>query len=337
VSSVAVSFSAGIKVRLSGVEVIFLGTSSGVPTRSRNVSSVALRLPQRGEVWLFDCGEGTQHQLLRSALKLGQISRIFITHMHGDHVFGLPGLLATCGMAGHATRIDLYGPADLDDYLRACVQLTRTNFAYPIEVHTVEPGLVYEDEEFAISCLPLKHRIPAFGYRVSEKDRPGRFDVERAARLGIPPGPLYGRLKRGERVTLPDGRHVNGAELCGATQPGRHIAYCTDTTFSENAVELAHDADLLIHEATYVEQDEALARRSQHSTAQMAARVASLAHAGKLILTHFSPRYAPGNAVEPEALLAEARAVFPNTEMARDFLTIEVPRRLESSPFVALP
>ncbi len=308
-----------------------------MPTRSRNVSSVALRLPQRGEVWLFDCGEATQHQLLRSAPKISQISRIFITHMHGDHVFGLMGLLATCGLAGHPTRIDVYGPLGLQDYVRASVQHTHTGFSYPLEVHTVEPGMLYEDEELVVSCLPLKHRIPAFGFRVTEKDRPGRFDVEGAAALGIPAGPLYGRLKRGEQITLADGRNVNGAELCGPTEEGRKIVYCTDTIFSRNAVELARDADLLIHEATYVEQDEALARRGQHSTARMAARVASEAGVRKLIITHFSQRYAPGNPIEPDALLAEARAVFPNTEMARDFLTIEVPRRLENRPAEALP
>ena len=308
-----------------------------MPTRSRNVSSVALRLPQRGEVWLFDCGEATQHQLIRSHLKLSQISRIFITHMHGDHVFGLPGLLATCGMAGHATRVDLYGPEELADYLRACVQYTHTNFAYPIEVHTIEPGMIYEDEELVVSCLPLKHRIPAFGYRVAEKDRAGRFDVERAAALGIQPGPLYGKLKRGEQVTLSDGRIINGAELCGPTEEGRKILYCTDTTFSENSIELARDADLLIHEATYVEQDEPLSRRGQHSTAQMAARVAAAARVRKLIITHFSPRYAPGNAVEPDALLSEARALFPDTEMSRDFLSVEVPRRLEKPLKETLP
>ena len=301
-----------------------------MPTRSRNVSSVALRLPQRAEVWLFDCGEATQHQLLRSAPKISQISRIFITHMHGDHVFGLMGLLATCGLAGHPTRIDVYGPEGLEDYVRASVRYTHTGFSYPLEVHTIEPGMIYEDEELVVSCLPLKHRIPAFGFRVTEKDRPGRFDVERATALGIPAGPLYGRLKRGEQVTLADGRTVNGAELCGPTEEGRKIVYCTDTIFSENAIELARDADLLIHEATYVEQDEALARRGQHSTARMAARVAAAARVRKLIITHFSQRYAPGNDVEPDDLLAEARAVFPETEMARDFLTVEVPRRLES-------
>jgi ribonuclease Z len=310
------------------VEITFLGTSSGVPTRARNVSSVALRFEQRAEVWLFDCGEATQHQLLRSAPKLSQITRIFITHMHGDHVFGLLGLLATCGLAGHPTRIDVYGPEGLEDYIRASVRYTHTGFSYPFAVHTIEPGMLYEDEEFIVSCLPLKHRIPAFGFRVAEKDRAGRFDVERAQSLGIPAGPLYGKLKRGEQVTLPDGRTFNGAELCGPTEEGRKIAYCTDTIFCENAIELARDADLLIHEATYVEQDEDLARRGGHSTARMAARVARDAAVRKLIITHFSQRYARGNEVEPEALLAEARALFPATLMAQDFMTVEVPRRL---------
>lgn len=308
-----------------------------MPTRTRNVSGVALRLQQRGEVWLFDCGEATQHQLLRSAPKISQISRIFITHMHGDHVFGLMGLLATCGLAGHPTRIDVYGPEGLEDYMRSSVRYTHTGFSYPLEVHTIEPGMIYEDEELVVSCLPLKHRIPAYGFRVAEKDRAGRFDVDKAIALGIPSGPLYGKLKRGERVTLADGRTVHGAELCGPTEEGRKIVYCTDTIYSEQAIELARDADLLIHEATYVEQDEALAHRGQHSTARMAARVAAAAHARRLIITHFSQRYARGGPVEPEVLLEEARAVFPATEMARDFLTVEVPRRLASVRAEALP
>jgi ribonuclease Z len=312
------------------VQITFLGTSAGVPTRSRNVSCVALRLPQRGEVWLFDCGEGTQHQLLRSDLKLSQVTRIFITHLHGDHLFGLVGLLASAGMAGHAERIDVYGPRGLDDYVRDITRSSETHFSYPAEVHVVEAGTVFEDEEFTVSCLPLKHWVRTFGYRVVERDRAGAFDVERAVAAGIPPGPLYGRLKRGERITLRDGREVEGRDFCGPSVAGRRVVYCTDTIYCPSAVELARDADVLIHEATYAGQDEDLARRSLHSTTLMAASVASEAGAEQLILTHLSPRYAPGNAVEPDDLLAEARAVFPRTELAHDFLTIDVPRRLSN-------
>lgn len=298
-----------------------------MPTRSRNVSGVALRLPQRAEVWLFDCGEGTQHQLLRSDLRVSQIRRIFVTHMHGDHIFGLMGLLASCGLAGNPDRIDIYGPPDLDEYLKACRRYSQTHFSYPVKVHTVKPGLVFEDEEFLVSCIPLKHRVPAFGYRVTEKDRAGHFDVDRAKALKIPSGPIYGQLKRGDLVTLPDGRQINGADLCGPTEIGRKVVYCTDTVYCENAVELAQDADVLIHEATFAHQDAELAYQRLHSTTTMAAQVALGAQVKKLIMTHFSPRYAPGNPIELKNLLEEARSIFPNTELASDFWTYEVPRR----------
>jgi ribonuclease Z len=298
-----------------------------VPTRARNVSCVDVRPAQRGEVWLFDCGEGTQHQLLRSDLNLSQITRILITHMHGDHVLGLMGLLATCGMTAHARGISVYGPRPLADYVREVSRRTQFQPGYPLEVHEVTEGLVFEDDEYAVTCAPLKHRLPAFGYRVTEKDRPGHFDVERAQELGIPSGPLYGKLKRGERVTLDDGRAFEGSDFCGPDLKGRVAVYCTDTTYCRSAVELARDADLLIHEATFAEADEGLAVRSTHSTAAMAARVASEAGARRLLITHFSPRYFPGNQTEPEDLLREARAVFPETEMARDFLSVDVERR----------
>jgi ribonuclease Z len=309
------------------LQITFLGTSSGVPTRSRNVSSIALRLPQRAEVWLFDCGEGTQHQILRSEIKVSQITRIFVTHMHGDHIYGLMGLLASCGLAGNPTRIDIYGPPKLDEYLKACGRYSQTYFSYPVKVHTVQPGVVFADEEYTVSCAPLTHRVPAFGYRVAEKDKPGRFNVEHAQALGIPSGPLYGKLKQGAIVTLPDGRVINGADLCGETQIGRKFVYCTDTIYCDNAVELAQDADVLIHEATFAHQDAELAYQRLHSTSTMAAQTALSAGAKQLIMTHFSPRYAPGNAIVLDDLLSEARAIFPKTLMASDFFTYEIPRR----------
>ncbi|HEY9906709.1 MAG TPA: ribonuclease Z [Thermosynechococcaceae cyanobacterium] len=309
------------------MEITFLGTSSGVPTRSRNVSSVALRLPQRAEFWLFDCGESTQHQILRSDVKLSQISRIFVTHMHGDHIFGLMGLLASCGMAGNVDRMDIYGPPDLEEYLRACRRYSQTHFSYPLKVHTVQPGVVFQDNEFTVSCTLLKHRVPAYGYQVTERDRPGAFDVKKAAALGISPGPVYGRLKNGEVVELSDGRRIRGADLCGPVQVGRKLAYCTDTIFCEGAVELAQNADVLIHEATFAHQDAELAYQSLHSTSTMAAQVALAAQVRQLILTHFSPRYALGNGLEIKDLLGEAQAIFPNTTIASDFWSYEIPRR----------
>lgn len=308
------------------MQIIFLGTSSGVPTRARNVSGVALRLPQRAEFWLFDCGEGTQHQILRSDLKISQLTRIFITHMHGDHIFGLMGLLASVGLAGNPHRIDIYGPPGLSDYLQACQRYSYTHFSYPIKVHKIQPGVIYEDEEYQVSCSRLHHRITAFGYRITEKDRPGQFNVEKARALGIPSGPIYGQLKRGEIVTLPDGRVFNGAEFCGPPLVGRKVVYCTDTIYCENAVELSRQADVLIHEATFSHKDAQMAIERLHSTSTMAAQVALNAGVKQLLITHFSPRYGPGNEIVLDDLLQEARAIFPNTDMAYDFMSYEVPR-----------
>jgi ribonuclease Z len=311
------------------MQITFLGTSSGVPTRSRNVSSIAMRLPQRAEVWLFDCGEGTQHQIMRSDVKASQISKIFITHMHGDHIFGLMGLLASCGLAGDVKHIDIYGPPGLNDYLNACQRCSETRLAYPVKVHTVKPGLVFANDEFEVTCALLKHRVTAHGFRVTEKDRPGRFDIAKAKALNIPPGPIYAQLKRGEIVTLADGRRIDGKEFCGPPIIGRKFVYCTDTIYCDNSVALAKDADVLVHEATFAHQDAEMAIQRLHSTSTMAAQVALNAGVKDLIMTHFSPRYAPTNAVTLEDLLTEARMIFANTHLAYDFMTFEVGNSLK--------
>ena len=311
------------------MQVTFLGTSSGVPTRGRNVSAVALRLPQRAELWLFDCGEGTQHQFLRSDLRVSQLRRVFVTHMHGDHVFGLPGLLASLGLAGTCTGIDLYGPDPLRDYLEGVLRTSSTRIGYPLRSHRVKEAansgaLLLDDDDITVRCTKLIHRIPAYAYRVDQKPRAGRFDVEKARALGIPPGPGYADLKAGREVVLDDGRIINGASLCGPERPGSSVVYCTDTVFSEAAVELAQGADLLIHESTFAHAEAEMAFARQHSTSTMAAQTALAAGVKQLMLTHLSPRYVPGNPVTPDDLLNEARAIFPNTELAKDFLTVEV-------------
>ena len=311
------------------MQVTFLGTSSGVPTRGRNVSAVALRLPQRAELWLFDCGEATQHQFLRSELRVSQLRRIFVTHMHGDHVFGLPGLLASLGLAGTCEGIDLYGPDPLRDYLEGVLRTSSTRIGYPLRTHRVREAassgaLVLDDDDITVRCTKLIHRVPAYAYRVEQKPRSGRFDVEQARALGIPPGPIYAQLKRGQEVVLEDGRIINGASLCGPPRPGCSLVYCTDTVFSEAAVALAAGADLLIHESTFAHAEAEMAFAKQHSTSTMAAQTALAAGVKQLILTHLSPRYVPGNPVGPDDLLHEARAIFPNTELAQDFLSVEI-------------
>jgi ribonuclease Z len=311
------------------VQVTFLGTSSGVPTRGRNVSAVALRLPQRAELWLFDCGEGTQHQFLRSELRVSQLRRIFVTHMHGDHVFGLPGLLASLGLAGTCNGIDLYGPDPLRDYLEGVLRTSSTRIGYPLRSHRVKDAassgaLLLDDDDITVRCTKLIHRVPAYAYRVDQKPRAGRFDVEQARALGIAPGPVYAELKAGREVVLDDGRIINGASLCGPERPGCSVVYCTDTVFSEAAVELAQGADLLIHESTFAHAEAEMAFARQHSTSTMAAQTALAAGVKQLMLTHLSPRYVPGNPVTPDDLLNEARAIFPNTELAKDFLSVEI-------------
>ena len=307
------------------IKVTFLGTSAGAPTTRRNVTAAVVQLPQRGDAWLFDCGEATQHQILRSPLRLSQLQTIFITHLHGDHIFGLPGLLASRSMqSGSETGVTIYAPRGISDFLKATLDISGSQLKYSLDIKVVTEGKIYEDSHFEVYAAPLKHRMPCFGFAIIEKEQAGIFDVEQAKALGIPPGPVYGLLKSGATVTLDDGRVIDGTALVGTPRKGRKVTICGDTIFTPNAVELARDSDLLVHEATHLQEDLALAERAFHSTATMAAETARQANAARLILTHFSARY-EGEQGRLDELLAEARAIFPNTDLARDFLTVDVP------------
>tara|TARA_Y100001968_G_scaffold134803_1_gene122971 strand:+ start:4499 stop:5503 length:1005 start_codon:yes stop_codon:yes gene_type:complete len=318
------------------LQVTFLGTSSGVPTRARNVSAIALRLPQKSELWLFDCGEGTQHQFLRSDLRQSQVKKIFITHMHGDHIFGLPGLLASLGLAGNSSGVEIYGPCGLKDYINGVLHNSYSKVSYPLRFKAIEDSayertIFIDENDLQVSCIPLKHRIPAFAYRVDQKPKPGRFNIALAHKLKIPPGPVYAKLQRGEKIKLEDGRIFNGQDFCGPLREGKSMVYCTDTVFTENAIEIAKRADLLIHEATFAHKDADMAYQRGHSTSTMAAQTAREADVGQLVLTHLSPRYAPGNVITPNDLLNEAKAIFPNTLLAKDFLQLDIKQRCNSS------
>jgi len=311
------------------VNITFLGTSSGVPTLTRNVSSLALKLSQKAEVWLFDCGEGTQHQLIKSTIKSSQIKKIFITHMHGDHIYGLPGLLATLGLSGNSKGIDIYGPSNLKNFIFSALKNSYCKISFPLKFHEVENASqtntnLFEDETIEVKCASLNHRLPAYGYRVNEKDKPGQFNLEKAKRLNIPAGPIYGKLHSGQRVKLEDGTILDGNDFCGEPRKGESFVYCTDTIFSERAVELSKNADLLVHESTFSEKDEEMAYEKLHSTTTMAAKTALLSNAKKLVLTHLSPRYTPKSSVKPIDLLDEAKQIFPNTFLAKDFLTTKI-------------
>ena len=318
------------------MQITFLGTSSGVPTLTRNVSSMVLKPPQRSDLWLFDCGEGTQHQFIRSNLKLSQIKKIFVTHMHGDHIYGLPGLLASIGLAGSSSGIEIYGPEPLKNFIDACLYNSSSRLAYSLKFHKVENAafqkeILFEDSELEVKAAPLKHRIPSFAYRVNQKSRPGKFNIDKAKLLKIPPGPFYASLQRGEEVHLDDGRKFFGKDFCGPPRAGVSMVYCTDTVYTDSAIDISRGADLLIHESTYGHGETDMAYQRGHSTATMAAQIAAKANVNQLILTHLSPRYTPGNQTCPNDLLNEAKAIFPNTQLARDFMQIEIKKRCNSS------
>ncbi len=308
------------------MKLTFLGTGAGSPSLTRNVTSLGLQWPQRASLWLFDGGEGTQQQVLRSPLKLSQLEQIYVTHLHGDHVFGLPGLLASRSAAQDVQRpLTIFGPPGLEEWLRVTLRLTATGLKFPLLFVTVTDGLVYEDDTREVRCRRLNHRVTSHGYAVSEKPRPGTFDADQARALGVPFGPLYGQLKAGETITLPDGRTVDGTALVGSPRPGRKVVICGDTGVTPATVELAHGADVLVHEATFLTEQSERAAAAGHSTAAGAAEAARDAGVGTLILTHLSARYESDSQSRTGELLAEAQAIFPNTLLAHDFWTYEIP------------
>jgi len=299
------------------IRIVFLGTSGGMPSRERNVASVAVVMD--GHVLLFDCGDGTQRQLMKcDDVRSGGVEAIFITHLHGDHLFGLPGLLSSLGMGGRREPMTVYGPAGIAEFLKS---IPHYRVPYEVNVVQVSPGEVLRGRGFRVSCAPVVHHAPCVAYRIDEDDHPGKFDTERARELGVPPGPLFGELQRGVSVTLEDGRVVPSEEVVGPSRPGRSIVYCTDTRPCPSAIALARGADVLIHECTYDNALSAEAEARDHSTAGEAAGVAREAGVGRLILTHFSPRY---ESAEP--LVAEAATIFASVDAAADFKVFEVPR-----------
>ncbi|HYG75441.1 MAG TPA: ribonuclease Z [Planctomycetota bacterium] len=313
------------------MKLTFLGTSAAAPTRSRNTTAVALQLDQRSDWWLFDCGEGTQHQVMRSSFTLPRLSRIFVSHLHGDHCFGLPGLLATRGLQSGQTPVDLYGPAALSEYLNGVRRATGTHFQFPVTINEVRSGeIAYEDDEVSIRAVAVQHGGPTFAWILDEKPQAGRFRIEEAQKLNIPPGPVYAKLKAGETVTLADGRTIDGKSLVDPPRTGRKLALVFDTCDASALAPFAQNADLLLHEATFLQSDNQQAKEYGHSTGADAARFAAAINAKRLVLSHFSSRYEQYDPAMPSVanILAEAQALLPGREViaAKDFLTIEIQR-----------
>ena len=307
------------------MEIEFLGTGAGVPAKHRNVTGIALRLlDERNAIWLFDCGEGTQMQILRTNIRPRKIEKIFITHLHGDHLFGLPGLLSSRSFQGGTEPMEIYGPKGVKDFVMTALRVSQTRLAYPLKFIDVAPGVIFQDKQFTVICDKLDHGIASFGYRVMEADHEGELQVDQLLALGIKPGPVFGRLKRGETVTLEDGRELSGKDFVGESRPGRIVTILGDTRYTEASIRLGQDADVLVHESTFKENEGQMAKSYYHSTTAQAAQVAKKAGVTQLLLTHISARYLAKDVLDLEK---EAQAVFGNTRIVRDFDVIDVPFR----------
>ncbi|MBU8916339.1 ribonuclease Z [Bacillus sp. FJAT-29953] len=309
------------------MDVFFLGTGAGMPAKLRNVTSIALKLlEERGSVWLFDAGEATQHQILHTSIKPRRIEKIFVTHLHGDHIYGLPGLLSSRSFQGGETEVTVYGPKGIRDFLQISLSISQTYLKYPLKVVDIEEGIVFEDEQFSVEARLLDHGIMSYGYRVAEKDRPGTLLADKLKEAGVQPGPIFKKIKDGETVTLEDGRVIEPNEFLGPAQKGRVVTILGDTRFCENAIFLAKGADLLVHEATFAKGEDQLASDYFHSTTHQAAEVAKQAEAKQLCLTHISSRY---DRHAWRELVKEAAEVFSNTDIAEDFKEINIPLKGE--------
>ncbi|HEX2304081.1 MAG TPA: ribonuclease Z [Gaiella sp.] len=305
------------------LDLVFLGTAASAPTAARGTSSMLLR--RGGDRLLVDCGEGTQRQLLRSDTGLVDLEDVFLTHLHADHVLGLPGMLKTFALRGREIPIRVHGPRGTRALLGA-LGVVIGRLTYPLEVVELGAGEPVARDGYVIEPFPVAHGVGALGYALREEERPGRFDVEAADALGVPNGPARGALQRGEPVTLEDGSVVRPDQVVGPGRRGRNLVLTGDTAPSASVTEAAAGADVLVHEATFLADERARARETEHSTAAEAALVAREAGVSLLALTHVSARYPASEIVD------EARQVFPQTVVPRDFDLIAVPFPERGSP-----
>jgi ribonuclease Z len=305
------------------LDLVFLGTAGSMPTAQR--APAALLVRRGGDRLLFDCAEGTQRQLLRSSVGLVELGEIFVTHFHADHILGLPGLFKTFSLRGRERPLEVHGPRGLVDLLGSLKRVVG-KLSYEVRVVELEPGDVLERDGYRLAAFEVAHGVPAVGWSLIEATRPGRFDVEAADALGVPSGPARGALQRGESVTLPDGGIVSADQVLGPPRPGRKIVITGDTAPSESVVEAAWGAEVLVTEATFSEEELERAQETMHQTAAQAAGIAQRANIGLLALTHLSNRY-----FGPE-IAREAREIFPDTVVPKDFDVVEVPFAERGTP-----
>ena len=302
---------------MTQMRIIFLGTSGSWPTIKRSAPSLAIK--RSGEVILFDCGEGTQRQLQKSNLSYMQISKIFITHFHGDHFLGIPGLVQTMQLNDRELPLHIYGPKGMIKLVNQLLTLGYFSPNYKIISHEVDEGSILDFNDYTISIIRVKHGVPTIAYCLEEKMRPGKFNKPKALKLGIPEGPLFSKLQRGEEITLENGKKIKPNMVLGPPRKGRKIVISGDTNPIEKMIDFAKNADVLIHEATFDSSFEDISSSYGHSTAKQAANIAKKANVDKLLLNHISPRYLDSNIIQNEA-----REVFKNSYAVKDFQEIDV-------------
>ena len=301
------------------MKVVFLGTGGSWPTKFRNVMSIALQFGS--ETILFDCGEGTQRQMTYTNVSFMKIKRIFITHFHADHFLGIPGLLQTMNLNDREEELHIYGPEGTIELVKTMLSLGYFRPNFDIYVHDLRPDEVIAGNGYTVRAVKVCHNVPAYGYVFQENDRPGKFNKPRALELGIPEGPLFGRLQRGQSIEI-DGKVITPDMVLGPPRKGLKIAYSGDTAPCDSLLEASRDSDLLIHESTFTEDMAEKARKFGHSTAKGAAELAKKAGVLRLALVHLSPRYE-----RPEPVLNEAKSVFENTFVPDDLEEIEIKHR----------
>jgi ribonuclease Z len=301
------------------LSVVFLGTSGSVPTPKRALPAIAVQ--RKDELILFDCGEGLQRQMIQAGIGFHKKMRVLITHMHGDHVLGLPGLLQTMSLLEREKKLDIYGPIGIKAFVEAVKQTVQFVLTFPVDVYEIEDeGIVCREKEYEIYAKWVEHVVPSLAYALVEKPRPGRFFPEKAKRLGIEEGPLWAKLQLGESVRLSNGRVIKSEEVTGPLRLGRKIVYTGDTKSTENLAKFSENADLIIHDATFDDELVERALEDGHSTPSQAAETAKKAKVKRLILTHISARYK-----DASVLLEQARKIFSKADVAEDFMKVDIP------------
>ena len=302
---------------MTQLSIVFLGTSGSWPTVKRNVSSIAVK--RASEIILFDCGEGTQRQFQKSNLSYMQISKIFITHFHGDHFLGLPGLIQTMQLNDRDKPLHIYGPTGIVTITQQLLSLGYFRPSYEIIAHEIKDGESIEFDDYFIRALAVRHNVPNLAYSLEENLRPGKFNKPKALKLGIPEGPLFSKLQHGETITLKNGKKITPKMVLGPPRQGRKIVISGDTRPCDEIIDFSQNADVLVHDATFDSELEDIANEYGHTTAYQAAEIAKRAEVEMLFLTHISPRY-----LDPLVLESDARKIFKNSFVPKDFQEIEI-------------